>query len=46
MVVTGDPRYRHPPSAAAKIRILPVPLKFNTFNTFIFNTFDFFAGAR
>ncbi|MCC2628441.1 MAG: hypothetical protein K0S14_2091 [Thermomicrobiales bacterium] len=44
MVVTDDPRYRHPPSAAAKIRILPVPLKFNTFNTF--NNFDLFAGAR
>ena len=44
MVVTGDPRYRHPPSAAAKIRILPVPWKFNIFNTFnTFNNFDFFV---
>ena len=47
MVVIGDPRHRHRPSAAAKIRMLPVPRKFNIFNTFnTFNTFDFFAVTK
>ena len=42
MTLTDGSEHRRPPSLASKIRLLPLPQKFNTFNTFnTFNMFDF-----
>jgi hypothetical protein len=43
MTLIRDTGHRLDPSPAAKIRILPVPGKFNIFNTF--NTFNFFVAT-